>query len=90
MMEIARGAALVSVLLFLAAGYNMVRMGEFIKPGTRRGARNLYPLWLKESDFTDSQGVKFRNQYYLCLAFFVLSLIVMAIAISGLPEGSTM
>jgi hypothetical protein len=79
---------LLCVLLLGAAVYNMIKMGSHVGPTAKRGNRNFYAFYLRPEDFSDENGIKFRNRYYLSLTLFVLSLLLLAGVISTLPNGS--
>ena len=80
---------LAAVVCICAILYNMVRMAEFIRPDATRGTQNFYAFWLENSEFVSERGPKFRNRYYASIAVFIFVLLLIAVAVSQTPEGSS-
>ncbi len=87
MAHLARALALLSLLNLVAIVYSMMRMGERVKPGIRTGTRAFYPLFLKDDDFVDTDGIKFRNRWHASLVSFLLLLLALGVTISLMPQG---
>jgi len=88
MMHLVRALMLLSLLNLAVIVYSMMRMGERVKPGTQAGARGFYPLFLKDDDFTDADGIRFRTRFHASLASFLILLLTLGVAISFVPEGA--
>ena len=90
MIILVRATFFISISLFVVMTFNFLRMGGYIKPETPRGGgRNLFPMWPKNTDFIDAVGQKYRNRYILLLALFLVTLVILALEVSTLPEGSS-
>ncbi|HXC55246.1 MAG TPA: hypothetical protein VNU97_08130 [Rhizomicrobium sp.] len=87
MIFVIRFLALMTLLDFAAIIVFMAAMAPYIKPGTRKGSRGLYPMYLPANAFTDVKGLMYRNRFLFCLGMLPVLLLPMAALISQLPEG---
>jgi hypothetical protein len=86
---------LVRLLIFLAVVFlvvgvwNMTQMAPHIGSWAKRGSYGRYAFFLDSTDFKNpDDGLKYRNRHYTSLALFLLTLLMLAVVIIMMPNGT--